>query len=156
MTEKRVRRGSFRIRHGEPRLFLLLQTAMSFVECAFLATNEPQIGCSIKSIYPAEYTKILDQSLESILYPRGILKPYNVGACAFCHSQYIRFLVSKKIETSLSNVEFKTQTFDAVVEMIRKNGPAKEAIVFALYRVKRSLITPFFLSRLFFIKIPSI
>lgn len=129
---------------------------MSFVECAFLATNEPQTGCSIKSIYPVEYPKILDQTLESLLYPRGILKPYNVCVYAFCYLQYIRFLVSKKTETHLSNIKFKTPTFDAIVEMIRKNGPAKEAIVPFLNRVKRSLETPF--SRLwrFSTTIPSI
>ena len=129
---------------------------MSFVECAFLATNEPQIGCSIKSIYPAEYPKILDQTLESMLYPRGILKPYNVRMYADFYLQYIRFLVSKKTETHLSNIGFKTPTFDAVVEMIRKNGPSREAIVPSLCRVKSSLGIPSFLLWPFSITIPFI
>lgn len=58
---------------GIPLSFNLhsVRLRMDFAECVFIATNEPQKGCSIKVMYPRSVMSQLNQPLSRILFPDG-------------------------------------------------------------------------------------
>lgn len=44
---------------------------MPFAECIFLATNEPEKGCVVKSVYPREVANVLNPQFLNVLFPSG-------------------------------------------------------------------------------------
>ena len=57
---------------------------MSFVECAFIVTDEPTIGGKLQSIYPKDCLSLLTQDIPTIVFPRGVKKRSTVVELIFC------------------------------------------------------------------------
>ena len=88
---------------------------MPFIDCVFLATHKPGVGCTLSSIYPSKTLKSLSLDLEKILSPRDADMSKSVWNRVFAHSQAIRFFIGKNIVDSTDDIDIVSKPFDSVV-----------------------------------------
>lgn len=71
---------------------------MDFAECVFVATNEPQKGCSIKVMYPKSMMTQLNQPLSRILFPDGRDMKNSVILFLLCDSSLYAFSLERTMK----------------------------------------------------------